>query len=82
MGRKKSATIRTLLENSLHLLDNTLYSQVLSYFVLVSLFRGPIWPRGKGGVHPVLSPVWACPVWDEGSYSPDETYGGGGTLTK
>ena len=30
MGRKKSATIRTLLENSLHLLDNTLYSQVSS----------------------------------------------------
>ena len=32
MGRKKSATIRTLLENSLHLLDNTLYSQASSCF--------------------------------------------------
>ena len=30
LGRKKSATIRTLLENSLRLLANTLYSQVQS----------------------------------------------------
>ena len=33
LGRKKSATIRTLLENSLQLLDNTLYSQVQSIYL-------------------------------------------------